>query len=306
VFVCWLLVERRIKPALWYLLPLPCLALWLVVLRHATGHWLGNPEFATYNLTGTLNPVRFLLALLRRVYYLLVSTGHVIGTATCVYAFARMPILRDRPWRVTGSLVAAQLVTVSLLGGAVLERYLLPVLPIVYIASAIAMGACSRRIRPAILIAMLVAVAAANFINPPYPFPLENNLEFISFVDLQQSAAIAAELSGGTVATAFPMSNALRRPEYGFVSRRIRVREMPDFHRNDVLALQNDPAGAVIVFNPTYDPLRLVHFAWIRALLTKFYGYRPRMTADEIAAALSMHVSQRWTNRGLSMQFLER
>ena len=306
VFGCWLLAERSFRRALWYLLPLPVLAIWLVALHHATGHWFGNSAFTQYNLVENLNPVRFLLALARRFYYLFISTGHIIGTAAVLYAFRRMPILQDRPWRLAATLVAAQVVLVSLLGGAVLERYLLPVLPIVYAAFALSLRSLTRRWRIAGLVALLVCLIAANFINPPYPFPFENNLEFVSFVNLEQEAAAAAELQPGEIATSFPLSNALRHPEYGFVSRKLRVREMADFRQEDVMRLRDDPPSAVIVFDPTKDPFHLLETDWIWNLMTRYYGYEPRMNADEIAGALSMHVAGQWQSRGLTMSLITR
>ena len=304
LFGCWLLMERAFKRALWYLLPLPILALWLLALHHATGQWFGNSEFTQYNLVETLNPVRFLLALARRFYYLFISTGHIVGTAAVFYAFWRMPMLQDRPWRIAATLVVAQVILVSLLGGAVLERYLLPALPILYCAFALALRALTRNWRMAGLVLLLVCLVAADFINPPYPFPFENNLEFVSFVNLEQDAAAAAELQQGEIATAFPLSNALRHPEYGFVSRKLRVREMADFHQEDVMQLRANPPSAVIVFDTAYDPLHLLETDWIWSLMTRYYGYEPRMNADEIASVLSMRVAGRWQSRGLTMSLV--
>jgi 4-amino-4-deoxy-L-arabinose transferase-like glycosyltransferase len=306
LFGCWLLAERRVKIAFWYLLPLPCLAIWLVALHHATGYWFGNSEFTRYNLVETLNPARFLLALARRVYYLFISSGHIIGTVALIYAFRRTPLLRDRPWRIAASLVAAQILMVSLLGGAVLERYLLPVLPIVYAAFALSTRSLTRNGRLAVLIGMLACLVAALFIDPPYPFPLENNLAFVSFVSLERDAAASAELEDGVIATAFPVSNALRRPELGFVGRPLRVREMADFRREDVMQLRENMPAAVIVFDPVHDPFGLFNVGWIRELMTRYYDYQPRMTPDEIAEALSMKVGQQWNSRGFTMSLVTR
>jgi hypothetical protein len=94
VFGCWLAVERRgersARAALWYLMPLAAICCWLVALRHATGHWLGNSEFARYNVFYPLNPVRLAFALLRRIYYLFIGSGHFVGTVTLVWAWRSM------------------------------------------------------------------------------------------------------------------------------------------------------------------------------------------------------------------------
>src|SRR5205085_7530788 len=139
--------ERRVKPALWFLLPVGGLAIWLCALRHTTAHWLGNPAFTQYNVFYPLHPVRLALALLRRIYYLFIGSGHFIGTAALIWAVKRIPTLKDRAWRVTTSFAALHVFAVSVLGGAVLERYLLPVLPMLYISFAIAFRALLPQMR---------------------------------------------------------------------------------------------------------------------------------------------------------------
>ncbi len=56
---------RRITSLLIPALPL---ALWYVYHYACTGYVFGNPEFFRYNVAATLNPVRFLLALLMRLW----------------------------------------------------------------------------------------------------------------------------------------------------------------------------------------------------------------------------------------------
>src|ERR1019366_5159140 len=129
-----------------------------------------------------------LLALARRIYFLFIGTGHFIGTLALIWAIRRMPLLRDRPWRIAGSFVLAQMLVVSALGGAVLERYTLPALPIVYIAFATSLRALMPRMRHLALGALLLCLAAGNFINPLYPFPFENNLAFANFTGMEEEA----------------------------------------------------------------------------------------------------------------------
>ena len=67
-----------------------------------------------------------------------------------------------------------------------LERYLLPALPVVYIAFAISLRALLPRTRRLAFAGLTVCLIAANFVNPVYPFPFENNLAFVSFVGLEK------------------------------------------------------------------------------------------------------------------------
>ena len=312
---CWLLFERRASlgykaneraQALWFLLPLPALLLWLAALRHVTGHWFGNPAFTEYNLWEPLHPARFLIAFLRRIYYLFVGSGHFIGTAALVWALRRMPLLRSRPWRIAAAFVLAHVLVVSALGGAVLERYLLPALPIVYIAFAVSLGALLPRARQLTFGALLVCLIAANFINPLYPFPFENNLQFVNFVELQKTAASSIGARNGTVATAFPMAEALRNPDLGFVRTPRKVTAIADFTAPEIEKLKLDPPGMVIVFTRTWDPLHVLQYQFVERFLASQYGYRPELDPDAIAEELSMSIAHQWTRRGLSFTLLTR
>jgi hypothetical protein len=307
VFAAWLMLERRDwKNATWYLAPFAALAVWLVALHHATGSWFGNRAFESYNLFYPLRPDRLLLALLRRLYYLFIGSGHFIGTGALIYAWKRMPLFRNRAWRVAITFVAAHVLLVSVLGGAVLERYLLPVLPIVYIAFAIALRGLLHRERILTLAGLIVCLIAANFVNPPYSFPYENNLAFASFVQLEQSAIAEAEFSGGAVASAFPIADGLRDPDLGYVSNPPKVIEIADFSKPEIDKLKASDPYAVVVYDRDWDPLGLLKHPVIRNFLTDHYGYKPQLSAREIADALGMHIEGHWTRRGLSMSVLRR
>jgi hypothetical protein len=306
LFGCWLLWERRVRDALWFCAPAVALALWLVVLKQGTGHWFGNSEFTNYNVFYQLHPVRVGFALLRRMYYLFVGSGHFIGTAAFLWAWRRMPLLRGRPWRVAGAFVALHCLVVSALGGAVLERYLLPCLPVLYAGFAVALWSLLPRWRTAALVALLICLCCANFINPLYPFPFENNLSFVSFVSLERRAAVAVEGQPGSLATTFPMADAFRRTEFGYVRKPRKVRELPDFRRESILPLAPQPPDLMIVYDTAWDPLHLLSRGPGAWLMTRFYNYEPPMTPDQIAATLSMRVARRWNRGGLAMALLTR
>lgn len=307
LFGCWLLYERRTRQSLWFLLPLPGLLIWLIVLHHATGFWFGNPAFTSYNFSEAVHPAHVFTALLRRTYYLMIGSGHIIGAAVLLFAWRRMPLFRSRAWRVAAALVAAQVLIVSILGGAVLERYLLPALPVLYVAFAIALRALMPRTRALATAGLILCLAAANFINPIYPFPFENNLAFVSFVNLEQSAAGAVQSrSAVSIATAFPVTDALRNPDLGFVDAPHEVMEIANFSAPEIEKLKSKTPALLVVFNRTWDPLHLLDHPAIERLLKQYYDYKPEMSADRIAEVLSMRVTRRWKSRGLTMQLLER
>ncbi|MDQ6706182.1 MAG: hypothetical protein M3Z85_09455 [Acidobacteriota bacterium] len=302
----WLFYEGRNREAIWFATPLLPLAAWLLLLRHKTGHLFGNPEFTHYNLLYPLNPVRLALALLRRVYYLFIGTFHWIGTVAVIYAWKHASLFRDRPWRIAIIFATAHAILVSILGGAVLERYLLPVLPILYIAFAMGFAAYSPKLRIASELVLFPALVLANFSNPPYPFPLENNLAFATFVSLNQRAAelVQARYADLTIATSFPLAGGLRRPEFGYVSRPIRVREIKDFSTANIAGLENGDADVLVLYSTAWDPLHLLdHPGWVD-FLRRYYGYQPQASGQQAAALLHMRQVAHWTQNGQWIEVL--
>jgi len=139
-----LLWRRDFLRAAWFIAPAIALAGWLLVLHRATGYWLGDPGFAHYNVAYALHPVRMTLSLARRMYYLFFAEFRWIGTLILLITIKKCPALRTPAWAVTGAAALLTLLLVSLFGGAELERYLLPVLPVFYIAVAIAMTSLTK------------------------------------------------------------------------------------------------------------------------------------------------------------------
>lgn len=299
LFATWLWVEKRRREAAFFVFPVAVLGLWILVLARLTGHLFGDPEFTRYNLHFPLHPVRMAIALLRRIYTLFISSFHWIGTLAIFIAWRRTALFSSRAWKLTGTLGAAHTCTVAILGGAVLERYLLPVLPLLYIAFAAASSAFSRRWRLAGALVLGAGLAAANFVNPPYPFPYENNLAFTDFVKLHQSAAafLEQEYPSETIATAWPLTSALARPEFGYVQRALTVREVGDFRSSRV----NAAAAAARVFvlysrswEPDWRPLQ----ESLASIWRLYYGYEPQITGAEVQRRLGMRPVARWVRRG--------
>jgi hypothetical protein len=128
----------------------------------------------------------------------------------------------------------------------------------------------------------------------------------VSFVELQKTAADSIEVRDGTVATAFPMAEALRNPDLGFVGTPRDVITIADFTTPEIEKLKLHPPGMVVVFTRTWDPLHLLRHQFVESFLASQYGYRPEMDPDAIADALSMQVAHQWTRRGLSFTLLTR
>lgn len=285
-----LVLERRWRKSLLFLLPAFPLIAWLVLLHARTGNWFGNATFEHYNLAYPLDPVRLMLALFRRAYYLFIGTGYFIGTAALLKKglHPRLP----RPWRIAGAFAIAHVIAMCLIGGAVLERYLLPVLPITLAFLANALCTLTPRLRTAAFLSMCVISAVCIRVNPIYPFPLENNLAWTDFVGVQHDAAsyLSTHLrDGATISSTFPFAGCMRRPELGYTNRQFVIDEIPDFTRQSVERLRHDPIDAFAIFSSTWDPLGLTHSPRWVAFLERHYNYRPDLAPDQIPTVLGLH-----------------
>ncbi len=301
-FVAFLVLVRRREflRAAWFIVPAVALAGWLAVLHRATGYWLGDPGFAHYNVGYALNPVRMALSFVRRIYYLFFAEFRWIGTLILLITFKKCQALRTPGWAVTTAASVFTLLLVSILGGAELERYLLPVLPVFYIAVSVAMTSLTKRVMLPAAALLLIGLAANIFWNPPYPFPYENNYAMVDFVRLQQIAASFAErhLGDRTIATAWPYTAALEQPDYGFVTRKLNVIETNDFHPASIQAIPAARFGALITYTRTWAPENgVISLDIVRRFLRNFYQWESPITTEE-CLSLGLHPVISWSARG--------
>jgi 4-amino-4-deoxy-L-arabinose transferase-like glycosyltransferase len=239
-------VERRTAWASFALL-LACvpLALWFAYHRARTGYTLGNPEYFRYNVESTLNLTRILDTAWQRFYH--VTTHMNLWALT----FAGVAAMFLRPRRDGGverpriavpvqllfaALILAHVAALSVVGGAVLARYMLPVLPLVVL---IWVSTLWRRV-PAWPLAVALVCAAFVYrteVNPTaYGFPWEENLAYRDFILLHRDAAhfLEEKYAGARVLTAWPASDELRNPYYGYLSTPLKVVPVENFLRAEL------------------------------------------------------------------------
>ena len=299
VFGTWLLRERRSREAVWFAVPLVVLGIWLAYLGHGTGNALGNSEFARYNLFYPLHPARLSVALMRRFYYVFIDNFHWIGSVAIAMAWKRNGIFRSRAWAVCGVLLVGHMLLVSVLGGATLERYLLPVIPLFYIAVSAAWSVMDLSWRRVSQVAMMAGLIAGLFWNPPWPFPFENNFAMVDFVALQKDAAgfVESLYPNATVVSVWPFTDALRRPEFGYVSRPVATIGIEDFHLQTVAGLKD--VGVLVVYSRTWEPaVSVLRLPPVARYLERYFSYEKQITADEISRNLGLASAARYTRRG--------
>jgi 4-amino-4-deoxy-L-arabinose transferase-like glycosyltransferase len=263
----------------------PCipLVLWYAYHYHRTGFLFGNPEFFRYNVQATMHPLRILLALGMRLWQLLAYLNLYLLTLATGLAMFRDPL--DDRQRIALpiqfaflSVIVAYAFAMAVIGGAVLARYMLPVVPLVII---ICVSTLRRRVRvwPAIVVAVALAFVAALFVNPPYGLSLEDNLAYQDYIQLHQRAGnfLEARYSMARVLTAWPASDELTRPYLGYVSRPMQVLRIEDFTAQELFAAsdQRSKFDAALVFSTKYEPPHPLFDRWEtwQRWKTEFFGY---------------------------------
>jgi hypothetical protein len=300
IFFCVFLLKKDYRRAALFIPAAIALAGWLLVLHRATGYWTGDPGFAHYNIEYALHPVRLALSIVRRVFYLFFAEMRIVGTVVLFFTARKIKIFRSEAWTVTLAVSALSFILVTVLGGAELERYLLPVLPVFYIAVAVALTTIRKAVAVPATIALFAGLITCIFWNPPYPFPYENNFAMVDFVELQQAAGQYADshLEGKTIASAWPFTAALRNPDFGFVISPKHALETNDFHLDSIRAANPARMDALITYTRTWQPADgVIANTLVRRFLARFYEWQPDITPDE-CETLGFKEAVSWTMHG--------
>ena len=248
------------------LLPLIPLALWYAFHYQRTGFVFGNPEFFRYNVQTTVQPLRVLLALGLRLWQVVGYLSLSFLTMGGLLAMWLPPLRDHGEERKRISLdvqfsflavIAAYVIAMAVVGGAVLARYMLPAVPLVII---LWVSTLRRRVRlwRGVIVIVALAFVAALFVNPPYGFSIEDNLAYRDYILLHQQAEDYAEARYpmARVLTAWPASDELTRPYLGYVTRPMRVFRIEDFTVEQLMAasdLRSD-FDVALVFSTKYEP----------------------------------------------------
>jgi len=289
----------RWQAAAWLITPAAVLTVWYAYHYAKTGYVFGNPEFFRYNVAATLNPLRIVLALGLRLWQAFGYMHLWVLTLLMGWAMTRAPLRDGEVEReridppvqfVFGVLIVTYIVAMSMIGGAVLARYMLTIVPLVVI---LAVSTLRRRIRrwPALIVLVCAAFTMALVRNPPYGFAPEDNLAYRGYVVMHQHAEsfLEARYAGARVLTAWPASDEISRPYLGFVTRQMRVVRIEDFTADEVMgaAQERRRFDVALVFSTKYEPARplLGHWRAWENLKTRFFGFHHDLP-PEIAAQL--------------------
>jgi hypothetical protein len=269
------------------LFPILPLAAWYAYHWHKTGFIFGNPEFFRYNVQATLHPLRFALALGLRLWQLLGYMGLYLLSLATLFAMWLPPVHDEGKERQRINLnvqfaflavIVAYVLAMAAIGGAVLARYMLPVIPLVIIIS---ISTLRRRVQYWRLVVTIVAMTFVIgwFVNPPYGFSMEDNLAYRDYIRLHQHAEkfLATQYPAARVLTAWPASDEITRPYLGYVAQPMRVFRIEDFTVEQLMSAAEVRSrfDVALVFSTKYEPPRplLEHWRLWQEWKTRFFGY---------------------------------
>jgi 4-amino-4-deoxy-L-arabinose transferase-like glycosyltransferase len=320
-----------------YISPLVVLTGWIGFCHHASGFWLGNREYLRYNLYSTLNPARMLLTLLRRLYETfvggfnwLLAAGAIAGIRRArsnrLNAALEQPVIPakagihpaeigkcivDKHLRSTiprrfvflgGGLIIAYLVMLSMVGGAVLPRYLLPIFPPLVLIAVILIWRLPRPAARSIMVLTAGCFVWAWFLNPPYPFPFEDNLAYADFIRLHQQAARFLEAQPGDrrILTAWPASDELSHPFLGYVGQPLKVVAVEGFARHEFPSVSPESFDCLYLYSRRWEPANnwMKRFSWLERLQRRYFDYQPEVSETELAARYHLRLLASFERRG--------
>jgi len=280
--------------------PLAVLSCWYAYHFSKTGYVFGNPEFFRYNVQATMTPLRIALALGMRIWQAFGYLHLFVLTALTGCLMTAAPVRDDGVERpriaiatqcLFAAVAVAYITAMAVIGGAVLARYMLPVVPLVIL---VCVSTLWRRSRywAALVGGVAVAFTGGLVMNPPYGFALEDNLAYRDYIRMHQHAALYLEAHPprSRVLTAWPASDELTRPYLGYVTRPFPVVRVEDFSAEQLVnasQLQSQ-YDAAFLFSTKYEPRHslLAGWSWWRNVKEHYFGYHEDVDPESAARAL--------------------
>jgi len=290
--------RQKLRRAAIRLFPVLALVIWLLYHHHATGRFLGGAEFYQYNVSNALSPLRFLVAFGIRLWHLLGYMNMLALTGAMAAAMFFPAVVDEEQERQRISIpiqlqfaliMLAQLLAFSLVGGALLPRYLLSAYPLVII---IGMSTLRRRISrwewPAALV--VICFVLALFFDPPYKIAPEDNLTYKDFVKLHVDASnfLDQHERGKAVLTAWPASDELTRTYLGYVNKPWPVVPVRDFTVEEVFKARAMRAQyqVAFVFSTKYNQATWLRSQTMENLSRRYFDYHTDLPPELIANLL--------------------
>ena len=248
---------------------LPLIA-WYAYHRARKGFMFGNPTYLRYNATANFTAAHIFTALRYRFVHLFWQRNiwlPILLAVACLLLSSR-PRNEVRPLSTSTRLTIALIIlgnwiAFSVLGGALLTRYLLPVYPLILLLCVDIWREHTR------FLALLTAASAAVllsglWINPPTAFAPEDALVYRDMILVHQQAInfVNQHYPDASVLTAWPVSSDLFNPELGYTAHRTRIMQIEDFSYAEIQQAAQHPESfdTAIVFTTHYVAPSLRHY----------------------------------------------
>ena len=297
--------ERRLHTRWLAAMCMPVVPLlgWYAYHHSRTGFTFGNPEYLRYNATANFTASHVFLSGRYRFLHLFTQRNMWLPLLLAAACFLLNRDADDR--RTQGSylslprpvcltiilLIAANWLFFSILGGALLTRYLLPVYPLLLL---LCVGVWQARTQAWPWLVLLTAAAFVSgwWLSPPTSFAPEDCLVYRDMIVVHQEAIayIDQHVPSGTVLTAWPAAAELFRPELGYTDRRIKVTSIENFTAAEIAKAAAEPEryNTALVFTTrfTEPTLRRWLLAEPHSRRGQAYAAERDLTPEEIAAEL--------------------
>jgi 4-amino-4-deoxy-L-arabinose transferase-like glycosyltransferase len=246
---------------------LPLLA-WYGYHHHKTGFTFGNPEYLRYNATANFTLAHISQGIYYRALHLLWQRNIWLAILLALACFAlprraNINRLTTTTIRTIAILIAGNWLAFSILGGALLTRYLLPIYPLILL---LCVDQWRTRTNKWPMLAAITALAffSAIWLNPPTAFAPEDNLTYRDMIVVHQEATayIAEHYPDATVLTAWPAAAELFRPELGYVQQRVHVDPIENFTLTEIQKAAQSPEkyDTALVFTTHYTSPALEYY----------------------------------------------
>ena len=148
------------------------------------------------------------------------------------------------------------------------------------------------------------------FVNPPYRFAPEDNLNYADFVTLHEHVVdyVGKKFGGDRVLTAWPATDELRKPITGYLPKpQVAIAAIENFSFDQIMLAQQDPNyNAVLAFSTKYEPTgRFLRWQWWEKQNVRFFDYHRDLPPDVIAQMLGGTVVMREEKNGQWVAVIE-
>jgi 4-amino-4-deoxy-L-arabinose transferase-like glycosyltransferase len=293
-------ITRRLHLSWLVTLSLPLLPLiaWYVYHHHRTGFTFGNPEYLRYNATANLSAAHIFLALYYRFLHLAWQRNLWVAlliAVACLFLPRRAENTRRSLWAATLRpivvLVVANWLAFSVLGGALLTRYLLPIYPLILLVC-VATWRSRTKHWPWLAALAGVSFLTALWISPPTSYAPEDSLTYRDMIVVHQEAIvyIAQHFPDARVLTAWPAAAELARPDLGYTNRAIKVTPIENFTMDEVLKAKREAdlfdTALVITTRYTTPELRRYLLQHPDTRRGREFANQRDLSPDEVASLL--------------------